>query len=207
MISAKLISVTNKVEEHPWSPFYPEGTRLLILGSFPPPSKRWSIDFYYPNWQNDMWRIIGLIFYDNPCYFEKKELKAFDLDLIKIFLTERKIALSDVARKVIRKQGNASDLFLEIVESIDLAMELRKLPDCSAVVTTGQKSSDVLKVQIKKNNDQPIDLPAIGCYTNFQLDNRLLRWYRMPSSSRAWPRPIAEKAEYYRTMFHSLKIN
>ena len=37
------------VERHPLQPFLPEGARLLMLGSFPPPRMRWSMDFFYPN--------------------------------------------------------------------------------------------------------------------------------------------------------------
>ena len=36
-------------ELHPLGFFLPENTRLLMLGSFPPPKARWSMDFYYPN--------------------------------------------------------------------------------------------------------------------------------------------------------------
>lgn len=50
------------VECHPLEPFLPENAVLLMLGSFPPQKKRWSMDFFYPNLQNDMWRIFGLIF-------------------------------------------------------------------------------------------------------------------------------------------------
>ena len=45
------------IESHPLSPFLPEGARMLMLGSFPPKQERWSMDFFYPNWINDMWRI------------------------------------------------------------------------------------------------------------------------------------------------------
>ena len=52
------------VEHHPLEPFLPENAVLLMLGSFPPQKKRWSMDFFYPNLQNDMWRIFGFIFFD-----------------------------------------------------------------------------------------------------------------------------------------------
>ena len=52
-------------ELHPLGFFLPEQTKLLMLGSFPPPMQRWSMNFYYPNIQNDMWRILGLLFYSN----------------------------------------------------------------------------------------------------------------------------------------------
>ena len=57
------------IEQHPLEPFMPEGTNILMLGSFPPERKRWSMEFFYPNWGNDMWRIWGLIFFDDKQYF------------------------------------------------------------------------------------------------------------------------------------------
>ena len=42
-----------EIEQHPLEPFLPGNARLLMLGSFPPQRKRWSMEFYYPNWNND----------------------------------------------------------------------------------------------------------------------------------------------------------
>ncbi|MEE1122607.1 MAG: hypothetical protein UHU06_03520, partial [Acinetobacter pseudolwoffii] len=55
------------IETHPLPPFLPPNAKLLMLGSFPPPATRWKMNFYYPNYQNDMWRIFGLIFFQNKC--------------------------------------------------------------------------------------------------------------------------------------------
>lgn len=52
----------NQIKTHPFTPFLPENAKLLMLGSFPPSRERWKMEFYYPNFQNDMWRIFGLIF-------------------------------------------------------------------------------------------------------------------------------------------------
>lgn len=52
----------NPIEHHPLKPFLPTNALLLMLGSFPPQQKRWCMDFYYPNLQNDMWRIYGYLF-------------------------------------------------------------------------------------------------------------------------------------------------
>ena len=51
------------VEWHPFEPFLPKNAKVLMLGSFPPQAKRWSMKFYYPSFINDMWRILGLIFF------------------------------------------------------------------------------------------------------------------------------------------------
>lgn len=58
-----------KTEIHPLEPFFPQGARLLMMGSFPPKRERWKMDFYYPNFQNDMWRIFGLVFFDDKEHF------------------------------------------------------------------------------------------------------------------------------------------
>ena len=48
-----------------------------MLGSFPPAEHRWTMHFYYPNYINDMWRIVGIIFFNDKEYFVDKEQKAF----------------------------------------------------------------------------------------------------------------------------------
>lgn len=88
-------------ELHPLGFFLPENTRLLMLGSFPPPKARWSMDFYYPNIQNDMWRILGLIFYGNKDAF-LRDKKAFSEEKAKAFCRERGIGIGDTAMEVIR---------------------------------------------------------------------------------------------------------
>ena len=56
-------------EVHPLAPFLPDGARVLMLGSFPPKRVRWSMEFFYPNLQNDMWRIMGLLFFGDKAHF------------------------------------------------------------------------------------------------------------------------------------------
>ena len=50
MTDGKMIdSKTTAIERHPLQPFLPAEARVLMLGSFPPPHARWSMEFYYPN--------------------------------------------------------------------------------------------------------------------------------------------------------------
>lgn len=104
-----------EVEKHPLEPFLPANAKLLVLGSFPPPRARWSMEFYYPNLQNDMWRIYGVLFFGDKDYFLEKGKKAFSRERLVAFLEETGVALFDTAMEVIRQRGNASDQFLEIV--------------------------------------------------------------------------------------------
>ena len=144
------------VESHPLEPFFPSDARLLMLGSFPPKRERWKMEFYYPNFQNDMWRIFGGVFFDDKDYFLTVDRKSFCEERIRSFLLEKGIALSDTARKVVRLKDNASDKFLEVVQAMDIHEVLKALPCCQAVVTTGQKATDTLLALIDAEE------PAVG---------------------------------------------
>ena len=89
-------------ELHPLEPFLPVGARLLMLGSFPPQRVRWSMDFFYPNLQNDMWRIVGLVFFGDKGYFLTPDAKRFDKERIVRFCEEKGLALYDTAEEIIR---------------------------------------------------------------------------------------------------------
>ena len=82
-------------EEHPLQPFLPPHARLLMLGSFPPQKIRWCMDFYYPNFINDMWRIMGYIFHGDRNWFVDERAKCFKKAMIVEFLLDKGIALYD----------------------------------------------------------------------------------------------------------------
>lgn len=185
---------TNSAENHPLSPFLPEDARLLMLGSFPPQRKRWCMDFYYPNFINDMWRIMGLVFFDDRNRFVDIQRKTFRREDIIAFARERGLAFYDTATAVRRLQDNASDRFLEVVTPTDVSALLARLPLCHAIVTTGQKATDTLRAQFD------IAEPPVGGSSPFTWENRSMRLFRMPSSSRAYPMKLERKAEFYRRM-------
>ena len=186
------------VEQHPLKPFLPANARLLMLGSFPPQQKRWCMDFYYPNFINDMWRIVGQVFFGDRNHFVDVAAKRFRKEMIVDFLNERGIALYDTATSIRRLQDNASDKYLEVVEPTDVRGLLRQLPHCRAIVTTGQKATDTLCETFD------IQAPTVGSYSPFQLEERPMRLYRMPSSSRAYPLSLEKKAVFYAAMFADL---
>ena len=186
------------IEQHPLKPFTPQHARLLMLGSFPPARSRWSMDFFYPNFINDMWRIYGLCFFGDKDYFVDVEHKSFRKELLVEFLTEKGVALYDTASAVIRTKGTAADKDLEVVTPTDLDTLLRRMPECQAVVVTGQKAADVFTSHFQ------IVQPKVGAYTEFFFDGHPLRFYRMPSSSRAYPMKLERKAESYLQMFRDL---
>ena len=189
-----------EIEKHPLEPFLPAKAKLLMLGSFPPQKKRWSMEFYYPNLNNDMWRIFGILFFDDKDYFLNETRKAFCRERIIDFLNEKGIALFDTASSIRRLQDNAPDKFLEVVEATDVTALLRQLPECKAIVTTGQKATDTLRQQFN------VEEPKVGDYSEFIFEGRAMRLYRMPSSSRAYPLALDKKATAYRIMYQDLQI-
>ena len=189
-----------EIEKHPLEPFLPAKAKLLMLGSFPPQKKRWSMDFYYPNLNNDMWRIFGILFFDDKDYFLNETRKAFCRERIIDFLNEKGIALFDTASSIRRLQDNASDKFLEVVEATDVTALLQQLPECKAIVTTGQKATDTLRQQFN------VEEPKVGDYSEFIFEGRAMRLYRMPSSSRAYPLALDKIATAYRIMYQDLQI-
>ena len=188
------------IEEHPLEPFLPSNATLLMLGSFPPQKKRWSMDFFYPNLQNDMWRIFGFLFFNDKDHFLLPGKKAFNKDYLVEFLTEKGIALYDTATAIRRLQDNASDKFLEVIEPTDIRLLLKQLPQCQAIVTTGQKATDIIRSQIEVNE------PSVGQSCPFEFEDRILQLYRMPSSSRAYPLALEKKAAVYRLMLNELGL-
>lgn len=207
---------THEIERHPLQPFLPDNARLLMLGSFPPPQERWCMDFFYPNPQNDMWRIMGQVFFGDKTHFEgpsdflkepsdkvpstKAYKKVFDREEIVAFCEAKGIAIFDTAQAVIRLQGNASDEHLEIVEQTDIAALLQQIPSCHTLCCTGGKAAQTLAEILH------CAIPKVGEYTETDFAGRTIRFWRMPSSSRAYPLSLDNKAAAYRRMFEAIDL-
>lgn len=190
------------IETHPLTPFLPGNAKLLMLGSFPPPQNRWKMNFYYPNYQNDMWRIFGLIFFSDKNHFLDLPNKNFKESQIREFLSQIGIGIFDTAYQIKRLQGNASDKFLEIVTPTDLSALLEQIPMCHTIMTTGDKATDTLMQHFP---DQPIK-PMIGQSVQVNYGNRELSLYRLPSSSRAYPLALEKKADVYKQFFEQIGL-
>ena len=188
------------IEEHPLKPFLPQNAKVLMLGSFPPQQKRWSMDFFYPNFQNDMWRIMGYIFFADKHFFVDSARKCFRRKEITQFAEDIGIALYDTAEAVRRLRDNASDNFLDIVRPTDIESLLRQLPSCKAIVTTGEKATN----EIVTHYDT--EKPKIGECKPLLISGQEYLFYRMPSTSRAYPLTLEKKAIYYHSLFKDLGV-
>lgn len=187
-------------ELHPLEPFLPANARILMLGSFPPKRIRWSMEFFYPNLQNDMWRIVGYLASGDKNHFLVPGARRFDRERIAAFCRERGIALYDTAVEVVRLKDNASDNFLQVVREVDLEALLSRIPECRAIVATGQKAADTLCAVAGCR------APAVSGCVAVRYAGRDLKLWRMPSSSRAYPKPVEWKAGFYGRVFREYGI-
>ena len=152
------------------------------------------------NRTNMMWEIFGEVFYGDSQRLVDVEHKTFRQADIEMLLSEKGIAIFDTATAVRRLSGNASDKDLQIVEKTDIPALLEQIPLCHDIVCTGQKSFSVL------TEDYGVAVPAMGEYNEFAINGRALRLWRIPSSSRAFPMPLKEKASYYRRLMQQVGI-
>lgn len=206
------------MEYHPLIPFLPTNAKVLFLGSFPPQRKRWCMDFYYPNFINDHWRIEGAVFFGDRNHFVDEEQKRFRIDDIIAFCHEKGIAFFDTSTAIRRLQDNASDKFLEVVEPTDVLALIAHLPHLRAIVTTGEKATDTIcryfGIEKGPKVGEAVDIPhqvsksplplrgkATGRRVSGNGREEGLQLYRLPSSSRAYPLAFDKKVEAYRQMF------
>ncbi|MGL4388564.1 MAG: uracil-DNA glycosylase family protein, partial [Brevinema sp.] len=158
--------------------FLPADAKTLLLGSFPPAIEKWRMNFYYPNFQNDMWRILGEVFFDDKNYFLLDQ-DHFDQHKIEQFLIEQKIAVADAIKKTSRLENNASDNNLQVAEYLNFHEVLKKIPYCQRIVATGGLASDIIcsYFRIKK-------IKKTGESASINIDGKNIVIIRAPSSSR-----------------------
>lgn len=212
--SQDLDTKTANIETHPFGPVLPPDATVMMMGSFPPTEDKWAMRFHYPNFQNDMWRIYGRVFFDDADYFRVGGEKRFDPERIRDFMFERGIASCPTVVQAIRETGNASDKNLTVVTPVALDNILAQVPKVETLFTTGGKATEVLlnmldtppvKSKYPKTN-QSIDYP----YQGLNADNTQkaavndLTLYRLPSTSRAYPLALDKKVAAYKAFFEKV---
>ena len=134
---------------------------------------------------------MGLIHFGDKAHFCLPGERRFDEAAIREFCANAGLAFYDTACEVRRLRDNASDAFLEVVTPTDIPALLARIPECHTLVTTGEKASQI----VAESFGCPV--PPVRGY----IDIGPLRFWRMPSTSRAYPLPLEKKAEAYRKLF------
>jgi G:T/U-mismatch repair DNA glycosylase len=142
------------IEIHPdWDFDIPE-MKTLILGNFPPHKKRWDYEFFYPNKQNNFWRVLAAIngkpLKEISGWPAVKERKAIMKDL--------KTGVMNIAAKIKRKGHSARDTDIEIIEYNDVLNVILKHPELETIIIAGYSARNSTAVKfIEYLNSQNIE--------------------------------------------------
>lgn len=142
-----------------------------------------------------------MIFFNDKKHFETEGEKRFNKEKIALFCQDKGFGFYDTAVKVCRHKDNASDNFLEILEPTNIKDLLDKMPSCHTIVTTGGKASEEFASIVGSDI-----VPQIGESLTVCIDSKSILWFRVPSSSRAYPMSIDKKAEIYRSLFQKVNL-
>ncbi len=138
---------------HPYSPFIPENTTKLIVGTLPPPRfttgeiKEGDVDFCYGSRDGQLWIILDKIFNLNL----KFETTAEAIQQREKFLKSRNIGICDMVASAKRDKVDASDIGMLEVELRDMVAILQKHPKIDTLLFTGGNSKNGPEYFFRKN--------------------------------------------------------
>ena len=118
---------------HPIPPFYEQGSRILILGSFPSVKTRES-GFFYGHPQNRFWKLMAALFEEETIPASKEEKRTF--------AARHHIALWDSIHSC--DIVGSSDSSIRNVKPNDIRMILEEA-DIRMIVTNGKKSHEIYR--------------------------------------------------------------
>ena len=72
------MSAPLEIEIHPFPALLPPQATVMMMGTFPPKEDKRAMQFHYPNFQNDMWRVYELVFFNDTATTEIYTLSLHD---------------------------------------------------------------------------------------------------------------------------------
>lgn len=164
-------------EQHPWLWYAPPGATCLLIGTFPPTTRNWSFDFFYPNIRNLFWKIIAQISNGYTLqYYHGPEAVAER----KMLLDKLNIAITDMGHVIRRTRNNSLDENLEIVSHMDIFRILDENPGISRIILTSS-SGPVSALRwfkqylAQKDNHLPIKMGPKPLHATIEYKDRTIR--------------------------------
>lgn len=190
----------NQPEKHPFNWYVPKQATTLIIGTFPPVTRRWGFPFFYPNLQNLFWKILSEI--------AGKKLSADK----EVMVSERKEILhalntgvTDMGKVIRRIADDSKDESLALIKPMQILSILRLRPSIRKIIITSSSGNSSALAWFKHYmhlNNIRFVVPKGKKPLNFQIEfsNRIIDVHVLYSSSRRASNRISfEKlAEMYR---------
>lgn len=135
--AAYCVTEGEKMIEHPIPPTYDEGSRILILGSFPSVKSR-EQGYFYGHPQNRFWQVLAAVFEEKlPISVQEKQA----------FLKRHRVAVWDVIASC--EIEGSSDSSIRNVRPNDLS-ELLRATKIRTIYVNGKKAEQLYKKYMEK---------------------------------------------------------
>jgi G:T/U-mismatch repair DNA glycosylase len=188
------------IEHHPEWDYPVRGMHVLILGNFPPHSKRWDYKFFYPNKQNNFWKVLSIL---NGTPLKEMKGDAAVQERQKI-MRDLKVGIYNLARSIKRKNKSARDTDIEILEYLDIVSIIRKNTRLKKIILAGfAAKSSTARTFLNQLDEQHIHYSKpveIKAGTEFQLymGKRSIDCVILNSTSTAFPIKLEKLVEQFR---------
>ena len=150
---------------HTFKPIYNEGSKILILGSFPSVKSR-EAEFFYGHPQNRFWKVLAAVFNESvpTSVDEKKKL-----------LLKNRIAVWDVIHSC--EIVGSSDSSISNVAVNDISMILNQ-SNVDKIFVNGKKAFELYNKYIKPNIEiEAVCLPSTSpANAAYKLDRLIDEW-------------------------------
>lgn len=211
--------------KHPFAPVVAQGSRILILGTFPSEGSAEGGGYYGARYadgrpRNDFWPLMADVFdtpwlarlHQDPGEADRRASVGLDpiasaWDVRYMWLKMHLVALWDVVASC-ERDGPSSDGELRDVRANDIPGLIEKLPDLRMIGFTGTKARDLFYRHVGEgihyinHATKPYIDYGIGRFFPGHLG--WVRFVCLPSPSRANTMPYAEKFIAYREAFEVL---
>ena len=191
-----------KEESHPWEPFIPQNADKLILGTFPTTDKyRGAYEFFYPNPNNDFWRVIFEVAGKKLDHFHQTE----PIDARKQILSYLKLGIADIGKKVLRQKDSSKDDHLFPIEYTDIFSLLEMYPTIKKIIITSSSGANSVLSWFHHYciiNGHTINIPKskLPITTKLLFNNLEIKIDIISSPSRLSPIKGDKLLEMYRTV-------
>lgn len=188
---------------HPYEPILNNSTKLLIVGTLPPPRfcqkefKPKDVNFCYGSQDNLFWQILNNIFNLNLTFYNSTEA----INERKEFLINNKIGVCDIVESCYRNKFDASDLTMENIILRDILKYLKDYKNIETIIFTGgnsKNSSEYFFKRVLKKNNIKIELinKNLPKQHRFIFDNRIITTISLTSPSNAANKSIGANIYY-----------
>ncbi|MAN26077.1 MULTISPECIES: uracil-DNA glycosylase family protein [Mesonia] len=190
---------------HPYSPYIPEGTKKLIVGTLPPPRftmrefKEGDVDFCYGSRDGQLWVILNRIFNLNLKFKTTEEA----IQQRKDFLKHHQIGICDMVEYAMREKIDASDLGMKDVKLRNMIHILKENPSVDTLLFTGGNSKNGPEYFFRKHirGKKEIQLERISDEVprihQFTLEGRVITTVSLTAPSGAANRAVGSM-QYYK---------